>query len=116
MNARKNCREKEEVPPWFKLQAGKEIIIVRKEFEGCGIRHKFICLHGNDTLRTLLWEVGSKQTIEEVRRDICSQYHITEEEFQESITEMNRILQDLGIISGTIGETDFMILKVKGGE
>ncbi|MBU6996658.1 MAG: hypothetical protein HXS42_03315 [Theionarchaea archaeon] len=116
MIAEKDCNTEEAVPPWFKLQVGEETISVRKEPVGCGIRHRFICLHGNDTLRRLLWEIASKHSIEEVREDILSQYDITEEEFQNSIAETNKILQDLGIITGDIRGNNFKILKVKRGE
>jgi hypothetical protein len=116
MSVKEICQERKGIPPWFKLQAGRETIAVRKEPTGCGIRHKFICVHGNDTLRRLLWEIASKNDIEEVKRDILSQYDVTEEEVQESIAETTRILQDLGIITGDIRNTNFTILKVKGGD
>jgi hypothetical protein len=115
MSVERNGDKKEEVPPWFKLQAGKETITVRKEPAGCGIRHKFICLHGNDTLRRLLWKIASEHNIEEVRSSILTQYNVTEEEFQESLAETSKILHSLGIISGNIEDIHFKILKTKGG-
>jgi hypothetical protein len=101
--------------PWFKMKAGKKILIVREEPEGCGIRSGFKCFHANNTLYRLLWEFAHNKPLEKIRQEIVHEYHITEFEFDESLKEANKVLKTLGLLSENIQDTRFELLKIKGG-
>lgn len=101
--------------PWFKMRAGNKILIIREEPEGCGIRCGFKCFHGNNTLYRLLWEFANNKPIEQMREDITSEYSITAEEFDASMEEASTLLRDLGLLSEPLQNTEFKLLKVKGG-
>lgn len=103
------------IPPWFKVQVGKKILVIREEKGGCGIRCGFVCVHGNFTLYRLLWELATKESIEEIEKDITSEYGITSEEFNASIAEADALLKELGFLSENLKDAEFMLLKVKGG-
>lgn len=103
------------IPPWFKVQVGKKILVIREEKGGCGIRCGFVCVHGNATLHRLLWEFATKESIEAIEGDITSEYGITSEEFNASIAEADALLKELGFLSENLKDAEFMLLKVKGG-
>lgn len=103
------------VPPWFKLKAGKKTLIVREEPEGCGIRYGFVCLHGNNTMCRLLWELATKSSIEEIEKEMVAEYSITSKQFDAALKEVDALLRELGFLSETIQDTTFALLKVKGG-
>lgn len=101
--------------PWFKVKAGKRILIVREEPEGCGIRSGLKCFHANNTLYRLLWEFANNKPLEKIRQEIVKEYNITEYEFDESLKEANKILKTLGLLSENMQNIPFELLKVKGG-